>query len=416
MKKKLYLSTERFPYRNGEKTFLQSELKALAEEYDITIISHAEGELTVQEIWETDLPLGVTVVNCSIRLNAMKIILYFLRYVFDVDGWKEIIDIYKQHNNFFFMLYQSLGFYIRAMENWRLLSKKKLFDRKQDFIFYSFWYTYYTYSMTKHKRKYKNVKIITRAHGFDLYDERYQCGRQPFKKIMDTKLDKIFFACEYAKDYYIKKMYSLDTERYVVSKIGTQPALTNTDMRSEGNVIVSCSRVVRLKRIYLIIDALSLWDKNEIVWHHFGGGEEYDAMEQYASRKLSKNIKVRYYFHGDIGNEDILRFYANNNIICFVTTSSTEGGAPVSIQEAMAYGIPIIGTDVGGITEMIHENGILIKSVPTAEEIRNAIEYIYCNPGARKKMCKASLELWEREYCSEKNVHRFVDLVNQMYG
>ena len=79
----------------------------------------------------------------------------------------------------------------------------------------------------------------------------------------------------------------------------------------------------------------------------------------------------------------------------------------------MAYGIPIIGTDVGGITEMIQENGILIRSVPTAEEIRNAIAYIYCNPDVRKKMCKASLELWKQEYCAERNVQRFLNFLKE---
>ena len=108
-----------------------------------------------------------------------------------------------------------------------------------------------------------------------------------------------------------------------------------------------------------------------------------------------------------------MKFYADNEVLCFITTSETEGGAPVSIQEAMAYGIPIIGTDVGGITEMIQGNGILLKANPTPGEIRNAIEYIMQNPDIRKRMCDASVKIWSEEYCAEKNVQRFVNFIKE---
>ena len=60
----------------------------------------------------------------------------------------------------------------------------------------------------------------------------------------------------------------------------------------------------------------------------------------------------------------------------FITTSSTEG-LPVSIQEAMAAGIPIIGTNVGGIPEMIDGNGVLLSANPSNKEVAEAILRIY---------------------------------------
>ena len=414
MKKKLYLATERFPYSEDEKTFIQFELEALARDYDITIIAHANDGIVKQKGVAIDLPPKIRVVNCNIELSKIKIILIFFRYVFDIDGWKEIVEICRSHKNILFKIYQSLGFYARAMEDWRLLSKKNIFDEEQEFIYYSFWYTYYTYSMTKHKAIFKNAKIITRTHGFDLYDERFACGRQPFKKIMDAKLDRIIFACDYAKKYYENKIDSSDTGRYIVSRIGTKAANTNKNVRKKAdNVIVSCSRVVDLKRIHLIIDALSDWDIGQIEWHHFGDGEEYEKIQKYAGERLNENSLVRYHFHGNTHNEDVLKFYADNEVMCFITTSETEGGAPVSIQEAMAYGIPIIGTDVGGITEMIQGNGILLKVNPTPGEIRNAIEYIVQNPDIRKRMCEVSVKIWSEEYCAEKNVQRFINFIKE---
>lgn len=415
MKKKIYLATEKFPYSEDEKPFIQFELAALAKKYDITIMAHANNESAKQNISTSGLPLEIKVVNCEVKLNVIKVIYYFFRYVFDVDGLKEIVEIFKSHKNVLLKLYQSLGFYCRAMENWKSLTKKDLFSKEEEFIYYSFWYTYYTYSMTKHKKIYKNAKVITRAHGFDLYDERYACGRQPFKKIMDAKLDMIIFACDYAKRYYENRMNSLNTERYIVSKIGTKAANVNTNMRNKTDkIIVSCSKVVSLKRVHLIIEALSDWSLEQIEWHHFGDGEEFEKIKKYASERLNENSLIHYYFHGNTHNEDILQFYANNEVMCFITTSSTEGGAPVSIQEAMAYGIPIIGTDVGGITEMIQGNGILLSGDPEPNEIKSAIEYVFLNPDIGKGMGDISKKIWNREYCANVNVQGFLSLVEKL--
>lgn len=415
MKKKLYLSTQTFPFTENEKPYLQSELDALAKKYDVTIIAHANDNIAQQNISTINLPSGINVINCEVKLSVIKVIYYFIKYVFDADGLKEIKEIFKSRQNILLKSYQSLGFYCRAMENWKSLAKKALFDKEEEFIYYSFWYTYYTYSMTKQKHIYKNAKIITRTHGFDLYDERYICGRQPFKKIMDPKLDMIIFACDYAKKYYENKMHSLNTERYYVSKIGTKAANVNIGARKKtGKMIVSCSRVVELKRVHLIIDALSGWSLEQIEWHHFGDGEEFEKIKRYADERLSENSLIHYYFHGSTHNEDILQFYANHEIICFVTTSSTEGGAPVSIQEAMAYGIPIIGTDVGGITEMIKGNGILLSADPESNEIKNAIEYVFLNPEIRKRMGDVSKKIWYREYCADVNVQSFINLIEKL--
>ena len=56
-----------------------------------------------------------------------------------------------------------------------------------------------------HKEKYPNIRIISRAHGYDLYDERELYGRQYFKPQMDSKLERLIFVSEYGKKYYFNK-------------------------------------------------------------------------------------------------------------------------------------------------------------------------------------------------------------------
>ena len=76
---------------------------------------------------------------------------------------------------------------------------------------------------------------------------------------------------------------------------------------------------------------------------------------------------------GDLQEKDVFRTYLAGSINLFVSVSETEG-LPVSIMEAISFGIPVMATDVGGCREIANAHtGVLIskdfdvKSV--AEEI-----------------------------------------------
>lgn len=414
MKQKLYLFTERFPYEGGEAAFLSAELDVLMQNYEVMIISHASEEWKAAA-HEEDRNRGYRHINISYKLNFLEIAYYALRYFCDKDGWKEISDILKSRKGICRKIYQSMGFYIRAMKHWHCLKKKKVLEPGEPFIYYSYWYTDYLYSITRNREKFAGIKIICRTHGFDLYDERYLCGRQPFKPIMDAKLDKLVFVCEYSKNYYLKRYGYDDTKKYIVSKIGTaRPRKTVQKQKKDEFVLLSCSRVVPLKRIELIIDALSIWNGEKIEWHHMGGGPYYEAVCNYAKEKLSDNANVKYLFHGNMEHRKILDFYAETEVNCFITTSETEG-SPVSIQEALAYGVPIIGTAVGAITEMIQNNGVLLPANPTPEHICDALKKIVTlNEMDYMKMRQCSRELWEKEYQAEKNARYMLEVLGGM--
>lgn len=412
--KKLYIATERFPFENGEKTFIGIELEKLLQQYDVTIISHANTNVKKRRI-----AFGISsidVVNICIKIGIWKKIYYLFRYFFSLDGIREVADIVRSKGRIGLKLYQSIGFYLLALENWRCLSKLDVIKKDTEFIFYSYWYYYYTYSMTRMKNKFPKMKIITRTHGFELYHERYSGGRQPFKSIMDKRLDRIIFACDFAKRYYIDNISFVDSSKYIVSKIGTPAPIERKNIEKEENfVLVSCSRVVKLKRVDLIIDALALWQGKIIEWHHFGDGEEFQYICQYAKKKLERNSQVVYFLHGYTENQIILDFYSKRNVGCFILTSSTEGGAPVSIQEAMAYGIPIIGASVGGITEMIKGNGILLDKNPTPADIGRALENIIrLNVEDLDGMRECSRKIWQEEYQAEVNSDYVLELINSL--
>ena len=107
-----------------------------------------------------------------------------------------------------------------------------------------------------------------------------------------------------------------------------------------------------------------------------------------------------------------MQHYADADI--FVLPSISEG-SPKVIPEAMAKGLPIIATRVGGLPELIENgvNGILIEP-HDAVSLSDAIEYLATNPIMRQSMGEASLDKAE-EFTLEVQMERFADFIKDVY-
>lgn len=398
---KLFLATDGFPYGNTERNFVLPEIVRLRQYYDITVISHADMKQTGERAGCEELPENVRLVHFPRPIiTAMDKIKALLLYIVDADGRREIREILADRQNRKERLYQSLSFWAQMLSDQKALRQSGLLSKDEPVIYYSFWYTYFCYSMIRERDRYPNVKVITRTHGHDLYHERVPGGRQPFKHQMEEGLERIVFACEYGRQYYEKQVMDIRTasDRLKVCKLGTDPARRGMPIgNGEEWQLVSCSNAIPLKRIELIIDGLAQITEYNIHWTHIGDGSDLVRLQEYAERRLKQKKNIRYTFAGYIRN--VTLFYEQYQVDCFITTSSTEGGCPVSIQEAMSYGIPIIGTAVGGITEMIGDNGILLSKDPHGEEVAEAIGTI---AGADKeiinKMKESSYARWKAEF------------------
>jgi len=70
----------------------------------------------------------------------------------------------------------------------------------------------------------------------------------------------------------------------------------------------------------------------------------------------------------------------------FVMSSDKEG-LPLSLGEAMAYGVPCIATDVGGNKEIVShgQTGLLVKP-RSPEQLAEAIDYLLAHPEERSRM------------------------------
>lgn len=413
MNKQLYLVTETFPYGTGEKSFIIPELEELVKHYDVTIISHAPKAAFEDKKNETKLDSGIKVINIDIDFKWYKKLIYFLRFFIDHDGIKELKYILREKEKILTRIYQSIGFYALALENFKIMKNNDLLDNEKETIYYTYWYFYYTYSATKNRKDFPKTKIVTRTHRFDLYSEQYKGGRQPFKEIMDINLDRIFFISDQGRKYYLEKYHFKNPFKYVVSRIGTVPHSNGVNCVRNGEKnhrVVSCSSVIPLKRVGLIAEALSLLEE-PVEWVHFGTGCDYDMVVEKTEKLLKSKTNVTYKFMGLVSNEEIMEYYRTHYVYCFISTSESEG-LPVSIQEAMSYGIPIIATDVGGVSELIQNNGVLLNANPTKDEVVRALEKVIEMPKTDyEKLRENSYREWMKDYNAKANRVKFINML-----
>lgn len=120
---------------------------------------------------------------------------------------------------------------------------------------------------------------------------------------------------------------------------------------------------------------------------------------------------ITFDFRGNIPNTELMEEYQNSFYDLFINVSSSEG-IPVSIMEASSFGIPCIATDVGGTRELVHtgQNGILLPSDPSPENVRDAILSILAmDDKGYETLRHTTREYWNAHFNAEKNYREFVD-------
>lgn len=416
MKTKLILAANVFPYNSGEAAFIIPELKRLKKEYDITVISHADREQMKAGYVQKEVLEGIKILHFPMPvITVTDKVKALFSYLLSKDGRQEIVEICRGKSNIRERLYQSLSFYAQALADQKEIHKSGVVSPEEPVVYYSFWNTYYCYSMVRVKRKHKNIKIVSRLHGFDLYHERIPGGRQVFKHQMEAGTEELIFLGEFARKYYREniKADSTPEAKLHVCPLGIEAAGRKMPPRQSQTLqLLSCSDVIPLKRVEQIIDGLACVEQGEICWTHIGDGPELEKMRVYATEKLEEKPNVCYTFKGRMEHSQVLAYYETQQVDCFITTSSTEG-VPVSVMEAMSYGVPIIATAVGGIPEMLLGNGILLPAEPTAQEVGKALtDILHMTDSCLEQMKEQSYAAWENRFDISVSAGNLLDILS----
>ena len=131
---------------------------------------------------------------------------------------------------------------------------------------------------------------------------------------------------------------------------------------------------------------------NKVLLHIGGNGETERLQEIIAHEGLSSIVK----FEGWVSGKKKIDLLNKADI--FILPSYTEG-LPISILEAMAYSVPVISTNVGGIPEVIknEENGYILTP-GDKEGFFNSIMALATDKALRKRMGEISCKRIQQNF------------------
>lgn len=409
----LLLFTASYPFTSGaEQTFLVDEINYLNKEFDRVVLvpRSCTGE-------RLSLPAGVEVdesYSHFLALNSIKAPFFalFSQYFF--------ADIFSRPSILFHRVaIQRLVKFIgkahitrQWVESWFRNSAVN----PRDCIFYTYWFDDSAMGIGLAKKKLPHIRVVTRAHGYDLYEERYDFPYWPCRFAALALMDRVFSASD-AGLLYLQTRYPQFKERYQTALLGVLPSGFLSQYSQDGSLhIVSCSLIVPVKRVELLLEGIHFAARNrpdiQFIWHHIGNGDTREVLQEYADKIFPQNARA--VFVNYIDRQNLFGFYEQTLTDVFVNVSESEG-TPVAIMEAISCGIPILATSVGGNVEIAtKQNGWLLSPDPTPEEIAAALISIHDNVEDIAEKRKGSFEVWQEKYNAERNFQEFALLLKQV--
>lgn len=215
--------------------------------------------------------------------------------------------------------------------------------------------------------------FASREHGDN--SEPARCARKHENQVF-TAADRVVVTTEQMK-HYIAEKYGLTD-----SKVNVIPNYVLTDLfrpKQEGifktGRICFVGRLDAQKNLFALLEALRGLD---VELQIIGDGSQRKDLEK-SARENNLNVQ----FLGNRPHAELPQHF--NEAEIFVLPSLYEGH-PKTLLESMSCGLPVIGTDVPGIRELIRhqETGYLCDTSPV--EIRKAILDLLGNKELRTKM------------------------------
>lgn len=360
----ILLLTKSFPYEGGEQ-FLESEMDVWSRSGNKVLILPHKVDGKVRGKWEGCKLIRIPKITRSLGFlyGLFRVFLSKILYVeltFLINNGKFSVDsIYRA-------IRSGAGIYKQ------FYLQRSVLRRYSDIaVIYSYWNTVESYASTILGH---DIKCVTRMHGFDLFEYRAKNGHHFYKRQFLHKFDLVCVLSESAQEY-VSNVYKYSRSECFPLGVSI-PMDIPVKPNDEIVRVLSLSYIVPVKRVHKIIegisDYLSTHPNTKVEWTHIGGGPLQESIMEYYSLK-AKGLPFEARFLGQMTNKDVQKHLACNYYDVLVNTSESEG-VPVSMMEAMSYGIPVIATNVGGVSSLVKRScGYLVSSEARPEEITKGL-------------------------------------------
>ncbi|MDR7130532.1 glycosyltransferase involved in cell wall biosynthesis [Algoriphagus sp. 4150] len=389
----LILLTQKYPFESGEE-FLATELKFLEQAFDrVIILPTAVRDYSQRRMTGDNTQVRIVKNPATVKDIVGSLLGNFfqtagiLRSELKKSGWNwKLLKYYTYHIPYALQIKSTIA---------------KELDTSGDFVLYSYWMDTNAFAAALLGKENPEINLVVRSHGGDLYNERQQAGTVAFRQTVYGESKSLIFISEHGKKY-ASAHYPEYSPKMKLFRLGVEDNGMGPTSDFPGIFqLVSCSSLISLKRVGLIAEVLNSC-KVPVCWTHFGGEDSSISGLKNTLPALRDNLEILW--KGRVKNEDLQSFYTAQHVDLFINLSSTEG-IPVSIMEAISFGIPVFANSVGGIPEIVtNETGLLIPDGLSVEEIATQLDQFLLSGISRNRSFREGVRgFWSQNYSSEHN-------------
>ncbi|WP_208422410.1 glycosyltransferase family 4 protein [Latilactobacillus fragifolii] len=236
----------------------------------------------------------------------------------------------------------------------------------------------------------QKVKIIFHMHASQ-FDVFYDHAAKPLKIWIKKRLDYVDYIVALSDEWETFYTAITKTKIKVIENAVNVPESVNYNVNS--NQIITLGRLGQRKGTYDILKIAGVMQDKfpEIKFILYGDGEITEVSHKIKQLGLV-NVKIGGWLNGND------RKVAIKNSLIHVLPSYHEG-LPMAVLETMAYGVPNITTNIGGMPQVIknHANGILLSPGDTSaleHELTNLLKKRYI----LKTYSKSAADTIKKEY------------------
>lgn len=392
----LFTTNHPFTHTGGETMFVEPELPLLAREFNSVLVVplHVGGR-------QLELPPGVRL-DRSLAERWQR---GTWRHMLGAPAWPaffpELVRGWRQ------------GGWVGAARVWRwaaIASATWAWLRARPApdacrLLYTYWRGGQTLAAVRWVAEHPRSVAVTRVHRYELYDEAFDPPFQPWISVYQ-QLTRTIAVARQGRDYLQDR--GVDPSRLMLARLGVAAARVRASASTDGVWrVVSCSNVIPLKRVdrvgATLIELARRHPDRRVEWTHFGAGPSLDVVR---AALIGAPANFAAMLAGQVPNERVLDHYCTQPVDLFVLLSESEG-LPVSIQEALAHGIPVVATNVGGVADAFGangDNGALLSAEATVEQIATVLEQLLLAPAAEQAARReAAWKRWALDFDAERN-------------
>lgn len=170
--------------------------------------------------------------------------------------------------------------------------------------------------------------------------------------------------------------------------------------------ILYAGRLNKYKGLHILINAFKELEQKNIHLHIVGEGEDMEEFKKIAGS--NSNI----IFYGFVPERGLVELYKRANVV--VVPSIWYEVFGVVIIESFKYGTPVIGSNIGGIPELIENgyNGYLFEAGDVAE-LKKVLENLIENPQELKRLSDNAFES-AKKYSMDGHIKRLRNLYEEL--